>query len=61
MLVARLVCSDGECTAVFEARAGTLTELEALACDCGCALVVVAWPDVVEGPPTELELELVAA
>jgi hypothetical protein len=61
MLLARLVCSDGECTAIFEARAGTLAELEALACDCGCALAVVAWPDAVEGPPTALQLELVAA
>jgi hypothetical protein len=56
MLVARLICSDPECIEVFEARAVTLAELEALACDCGCALEIVAWPDAVEEPPTELEL-----
>jgi hypothetical protein len=56
MLVARLICSDPGCTEFFEARAGTLAELEALACDCGCALEIVAWPDCVEAPPAELEL-----
>jgi hypothetical protein len=42
--VAVLICSDEECTERFEAR-GTLPELEALACDCGCALHLLGWPE----------------
>jgi hypothetical protein len=34
---ALLFCSDGDCAEVFEAF-GSLEELEALACDCGCSL-----------------------
>jgi hypothetical protein len=41
MLHALLVCSDDGCTDTFEAW-GTLEELEALACDCGCALQLVS-------------------
>ncbi len=40
MLVALLICSDGECDAVYEAW-GDGRELAALACDCGCTLQVV--------------------
>ena len=36
-----LLCCDEECTEVFEAY-GSLEELEALACDCGCALQVIS-------------------
>jgi hypothetical protein len=48
MLVARLICSDPACAERFEAEAATLEELDALACDCGCALQVLGWPDAVE-------------
>ena len=41
---ARLICSDDDCTDTFEAY-GTLEELEALACDCGCGLEIVGWPE----------------
>ena len=41
MVHARLICSDGDCDETFEAW-GTLEELEALACDCGCALEILA-------------------
>jgi hypothetical protein len=34
---ALLLCSDGDCAEAFEAY-GSLEELEALACDCGCSL-----------------------
>ena len=44
---ARLVCSEEECTETFEAY-GPLDELQALACDCGCALEIVGWPDTLE-------------
>jgi dihydroorotase len=34
---ALLLCADDDCAEVFEAY-GSLDELEALACDCGCTL-----------------------
>jgi hypothetical protein len=37
MFRALLLCSDGDCAETFEAY-GSLEELEALACDCGCSL-----------------------
>jgi hypothetical protein len=54
---AALICCDDDCTEVFEAY-GTLEELEALACECGCALQVIsisdAEPDPVPGRGPEL-------
>jgi hypothetical protein len=41
MFHAVLICSENECTEVFEAY-GSLEELEALACDCGCALEILS-------------------
>ena len=57
MVRARLVCSDDGCEAVFEAL-GPLEEVEALACDCGCSLQVLAWPEPADGGET-LVLELI--
>lgn len=48
MFVARLICSDAGCASGHEVEAPTLAELEALACDCGCVLEVIAWPDWME-------------
>ncbi len=48
VLVARLICSDPACTEELTAEARTLRELEVLACECGCALEVVGWPDALE-------------
>jgi hypothetical protein len=46
LLLARLVCSEPACAdQLVEVHAATLAELELLACECGCALHVVAWPD----------------
>jgi hypothetical protein len=45
MFLALLICSDEACTHELEAW-GTLEELDALACDCGCALQVIALSDV---------------
>ncbi|MEA2390864.1 MAG: hypothetical protein QOK31_973 [Solirubrobacteraceae bacterium] len=45
--LAVLICSDEECTERFEAQ-GTLADLESLACDCGCAMHVLRWPEPVE-------------
>ena len=59
MVRARLLCSGDGCAAIFEAL-GTLEEIEALACDCGCALEILAWPEPAEDGPGELVLELVA-
>ena len=57
MLYALLICSDDDCTEIFEAY-GSLEELETLACGCGCALHVIsiseAEPDPVPGRGPEL-------
>jgi len=50
MYTARLVCSDAACAEEIDAETATLAELEALVCDCGCALVVVGWADVAADP-----------
>lgn len=42
MVHVRLICSDAGCAEEFEAF-GRLEEIQALACDCGCTLVVVGW------------------
>ncbi len=48
MYIARLICSDQACADEIVAEARTLAELETLACDCGCALEVIGWPDDVD-------------
>ncbi len=48
MVHAWLVCSDGECAALFEAY-GAMREVEALGCECGCWLQPLGWPEPVEG------------
>jgi hypothetical protein len=48
--VARLICSDAECAAEAAAEARTIRELDSLACDCGCALAIIAWPDWIDEP-----------
>jgi hypothetical protein len=50
VFVARLICSDMECAEEGMAEAAQLSELEALLCDCGCTLHVIAWPDWVDEP-----------
>ena len=54
---ALLICSDGDCAEVFEAY-GSLDELEALACDCGCSLQVLGVSEV-EGSAHAREFTLV--
>jgi hypothetical protein len=46
MLLARLICSDEDCTEEVELEGATLAEVETLACECGCALHVL-WADEV--------------
>jgi len=60
MFRARLICSDDDCTEVFEAY-GALAELEALACECGCGLAVVGFPLWVNDAVDGVELDPVAA
>jgi hypothetical protein len=50
MFQARLICSDGDCDDTFEAW-GTLEELQALACDCGCALEILTLSAAPQGDP----------
>jgi hypothetical protein len=59
---ALLICSDDGCTALYEAH-GRLEEIETLACECGCGLAIVGWPEPlpVNGRVPALELTLVAA
>jgi hypothetical protein len=45
MFYALLVCSDAECAAEIETW-GSLEELEAQACDCGCTLELVSVSEV---------------
>jgi hypothetical protein len=45
MFTARLVCPDADCAEELIAEAETVAELDALACQCGCALEIVGWPD----------------
>ena len=44
MVHARLTCSDDQCTEVYEAY-GALEEIAALACECGCGMEIIGWPD----------------
>jgi hypothetical protein len=59
MLYALLVCSDDDCTDTFQAW-GTLEELEALACECGCALQLISLSDVDGEPYPDLVLDRAA-
>jgi hypothetical protein len=42
LLLARLVCSDGDCAELDEVTVTSLAELDALACDCGCSWELLA-------------------
>ena len=55
-----LTCHDSSCQAVYEAY-GPLEELEALACECGCALQIVRWLGEVEESPGSVEIIRLAA
>ena len=52
MFRALLLCADGDCAEVFEAY-GSLDELEALACDCGCSLELLEISETEELAPAE--------
>ena len=56
MYSARLVCSDPACVHETVAETATLRELDALLCECGCALEVVGWPDVAAEPLAQVIL-----
>jgi hypothetical protein len=58
VLIARLICSDPECAARVTEEAATLRELETLACECGCALEIIGWPDVVEEESAAVVVQL---
>jgi hypothetical protein len=61
MVHALLVCSDNDCPTELE-TAGTLEQLEELACDCGCTLQLIAISEVEFVEPTwEWEYELALA
>jgi hypothetical protein len=56
MFHARLICSDSDCDETFEAW-GTLEELQALACDCGCGLELLTVDECDKRVPAPLVLE----
>lgn len=58
VLVARLICSDPACAEEVAGEAATLRELEVLACECGCALEVIGWPDAVRAEATVIRLRV---
>jgi hypothetical protein len=62
MVRVRLLCSEGRCAAVVEAIA-PIEEIESLACECGCGLALLGWPEPLDGYAgrTEITLELLSA
>jgi hypothetical protein len=58
MVHARLTCSDEKCTEVYEAY-GPLEEIAVLACECGCGLEIIGWPDPVASNGAAESVELV--
>ena len=46
-----MICSDEACADEALAEAQTLEELDLLACDCGCALAVIGFPDHADDDP----------
>ena len=55
-----LYCYDSDCSAVFEAY-GHLQDVEALACDCGCALQIVRYLSEPDDGPDGVSLIRLAA
>ncbi|MFL5956240.1 MAG: hypothetical protein ACJ756_02210 [Solirubrobacterales bacterium] len=56
---ALLICSDEACAEEIEAFGTRLEELEAMACECGCALQLLAVSEVEferAAPPVVLDL-----
>jgi hypothetical protein len=62
VLHAVLICSDEACAEEIEAYGTRLDELEALACECGCAMQILAVSEVVfeRARPPVLALEVAA-
>ena len=50
MFRALFLCADSDCAEVFEAY-GSLEELEALACDCGCSMELLEISETDEPAP----------
>lgn len=48
VLQVRLICSDGDCAARYEAYG---SDIGALGCECGCGLQELGWPQPIDGPP----------
>ena len=61
VLHALLICSDEACAEELEAYGVRLEELEALACECGCAMQIIAVSEVrFERPAAPVALSLAA-
>jgi hypothetical protein len=58
---ALMICSDETCAEELEAYGMRLEELEAMACECGCALQLIAVSEVrFERAATRVALDLAA-
>jgi NMD protein affecting ribosome stability and mRNA decay len=63
VLLALLICTDGDCALHYEAI-GIPEELECLVCDsCGCALQAISWAEAAPNGarPAPLHLQLLGA
>jgi hypothetical protein len=52
---ALIICSDEDCAETFEAW-GSLEELQALACDCGCSLEILTLGEA-DGAEADVDLQ----
>lgn len=57
MYIARLICTDPACAETLTVEAASLRELETMACECGCGLEILGWPDHVDERPLATVLE----
>jgi hypothetical protein len=56
VFVARLICSNADCSHECEIEAQTFAELEAIACECGCAFQIIGWPNWLDAGESALPM-----
>ena len=56
MLLARIICSDPECTEELELAVELLDELDGLSCECGYGYVTLAVSELAPGDAEVVEL-----
>jgi hypothetical protein len=53
-----MICSDPDCRAELTGEARRAADLDALLCECGCALEIIGWPDWVDEPAEVVALRV---